>query len=727
MASHSGRQSAKVLSCASCRHRKIKCDKAQPECMQCSRANMQCIFPSRKPTRRAPRPRQQDLLDRISRLETIVGQADPDKDGPGASHAARVAEARDGASVATAATGTGIGSGPLQDRAASAVDHGSSGREHVSPAAARYMSSEFWGNLCEEVEGIKQALEQSSDDEDDEFDENSPESFDAGSPFLSGPSGFILGNPGYHERDPLGHPPPDMIQRLWAIYCHNCDPILKILHRPTTQALITAVIESPTTPQPRSTNALIFSIYFAAVSSLSHATCRSQLGQSHDFLVNKYRICAERALASADFLSANDLATLQAFAIYVGTLRTQTHNRASWSLLALLSRLAQAMDLHRDGDGGRFPPFEAEMRRRLWHFILVLDIRGAEDRGTDASISSESYNTLPPTSIDDADMSPTMTGPLVPKDGPADNVLQICMSRCSTVFGYLLHQPFKVTSEPERYIYTEDKLVEEVRYMETHFIQTARQDHMPSLLAADITRLVIIKLWLVIQYPFSPQLVISRPRVSHHTMLRTALSILELSERLAAPRWTDRFSWWTETYVQWHPLAVTLAELCMQPESELADKAWDVVGRAYPRWKERIADTSRGSLWRPIRKLMKKATAAREAARLSRLSLNEGALATEPMELAPAAEPVPVTQPAQPTDAAHQLWADNQLLVDPALPCEVEGMDLTNLFEYPPELLVMDTEQPYQSHELMEMSAWTEFLNDAIMDNSPDGMGRESS
>lgn len=40
----------------------------------------------------------------------------------------------------------------------------------------------------------------------------------------------------------------------------------------------------------------------------------------------------------------------------------------------------------------------------------------------------------------------------------------------------------------------------------------------------------------------------------------------------------------------------------------------------FPRWSDRIADAKRGSLWRPIRKLYKKAKAAREAALSARES-----------------------------------------------------------------------------------------------------------
>lgn len=287
-------RSAKVLSCTCCRERKTKCDKLQPFCTQCSRAGLQCVYPSRKPTRRAPRPRQRELLDRISRLESIVGQADPDK--------VRQLEALVGAQP-------GEASAPLVSDGAIAPAPGVN-----TDAATRYMSGEFWGNLCEEVEGIKQALDQPSDEEDEAEDEESPESA-ASRPRGPGPSGcFLLASLDFQQAEPLAHPCETMRARLWAIYTRNVDPLMKILHRPTMAKELEALSRS--VPHPAA-NALFFSIYLAAVGSLSPEACMEQLGEGYNDVLFRYRTATERALAAADYLNSTDLKTIQAFAIYI--------------------------------------------------------------------------------------------------------------------------------------------------------------------------------------------------------------------------------------------------------------------------------------------------------------------------------------------------------------------------------------------------------------------------
>ena len=102
-----------------------------------------------------------------------------------------------------------------------------------------------------------------------------------------------------------------------------------------------------------------------------------QLGETQDVLIRRYRTGCEKALAVADYLNSSELASLQAATLYVTLLRVSSVGRSSWVLTSMIVRIGQAMNLHRDGDGRRFRPFEAEMRRRLWYFICVLDVHSA--------------------------------------------------------------------------------------------------------------------------------------------------------------------------------------------------------------------------------------------------------------------------------------------------------------------------------------------------------------
>ncbi len=87
---------------------------------------------------------------------------------------------------------------------------------------------------------------------------------------------FILG---YRSADvdlrPL-HPSPSQIPFMWQIFQENVDPIVKVLHVPTMNRLIREVRNNPDSLTP-STEALMFSIYYAAMTSMNDDEVRPLL------------------------------------------------------------------------------------------------------------------------------------------------------------------------------------------------------------------------------------------------------------------------------------------------------------------------------------------------------------------------------------------------------------------------------------------------------------------
>lgn len=63
------------------------------------------------------------------------------------------------------------------------------------------------------------------------------------------------------------HPLPSQIPFIWGVYKENVDPIVKLVHVPTMNKLIREVIHDLDHLTPP-TEALVFSIYYAAISSM---------------------------------------------------------------------------------------------------------------------------------------------------------------------------------------------------------------------------------------------------------------------------------------------------------------------------------------------------------------------------------------------------------------------------------------------------------------------------
>lgn len=594
---------------------------------------------------RPRKTRNQELLNRISRLESIVGKVDVQslKDLDIDISDINISNTPE-ASMSAAEASPSVNRPGHSTQAAGAQQASNQPRQNESHTARRYVGGDFWLNLSHEVEGLKQALEQPSDtDSGEESDTESPESSmgqQKPQPFAS--QGLLVGckSP---ESSGLIHPATAQILYLLSVFFDRVDPLLKILHRPSILVMLPAGLPRLTLAQ----EALAFSIYFSAITSLSQEACQTNLGQDRATLLKTYQLAVERALGAADYLTSTDLECLQALLLYVACLRVHNQSRASWALTALLLRLGQGAGLLRDGEGRGYSPFEVEMRRRIFWQIVVLDVRAAEDRGTEAMIATTMLNMRLPLNLNDDDFGPDSSGPLVERTGGTDITFALATAQSSSIFlwlGQSQTQPLGNTPPQQ----TEDEMITHAQRLENKYITNADISHVQSAMAAGLIRLINLKFWLALQYPINPpaqpassspsyplpvasapgeatlpstelrqqqqQRERRWPKVSREAMLQTAVSVLELTQHNKKSPFAERFGWWSNTYVQWHPLAVCLAELCSQTRGPLVQRAWESVDIVYPLWAHVVADTRRGQLWRPIRKLYKKAKAARTAA-----------------------------------------------------------------------------------------------------------------
>ena len=337
-ASEAANQVVYALSCVNCRQRKVKCTKTYP-CPHCVKGGLECIFPSRKKDRVPRRNKNHELLNRLAKLEAIVGQGgqgDPNSPGaPGSSRSSVGAEppsagGPDPASAAPAVDSIAVHPTVMSSEQAfeSALRNPQKRCPLAQPVsrddpAAKYVSGEFWANLSSEVEGIKAALEQPSDSEDDSdglHDETSPESISQGySPghYVTSPAVFGNAQAANGGGGGLLHPTLDRMRQLCETYFRNVDPLVKILHRPTIEKKFRAFMSNPVdNPLSKTDEALFFAVYFAAVTSLQPDSCKALLGEDRGPLVVQYRQAAEYALARADYLNSTSLETLQAFILY---------------------------------------------------------------------------------------------------------------------------------------------------------------------------------------------------------------------------------------------------------------------------------------------------------------------------------------------------------------------------------------------------------------------------
>lgn len=116
----------------------------------------------------------------------------------------------------------------------------------------------------------------------------------------------------------LEHPPRHVIELLHNSYFSNVDLVFKVLHRPSVADLM--LRGKPylgRKPDDPAVEALVFSVYYAAINTQNEQVCREMFGGEKLDLLNKYRFALEVYLARADFINSVKIEALQAFVIFL--------------------------------------------------------------------------------------------------------------------------------------------------------------------------------------------------------------------------------------------------------------------------------------------------------------------------------------------------------------------------------------------------------------------------
>ncbi|KAK4129768.1 hypothetical protein N657DRAFT_560927 [Parathielavia appendiculata] len=659
-------------SCVTCRRRKVRCDKHMP-CSNCRRAEIPCIFPAPGRAPRRPRPkdpsalakppsseRELELMKRLRKLEGIVeelsGQIEVEPvrhphsagnspEGTAYSRDEHTAGGRlwpgansvggpiggfghDSPSMAGVRLQTGPESRPLSETdsygKASPDVHKQFGRLVLSDkGVTRYVSSSVWSSINDELEELRKASQYLTDESDESDAEATPESADHDKHLMDHQS-FILG---YRSADvdlkPL-HPLPSQIPFIWQVYTENVDPILKVVHVPTMSKLIKDVRHNLDSLTP-STEALMFAIYYAATTSLDEDEVKLNFGTEKSVLMQKYRFATEQALAKAEFLTKPDFTVLQALMLFLVLVRRHDDTIFAWTLTGLLIRLSQVLGLHRDGT--HFPnltPFEIEMRRRLFWAVCVLDLRSAEDQGTDLTIVPGTFDTQIPLNINDSDISPECPRLPEPREGTTDMAFslvryEICSlaRRLHTVSSGLTPAYLDESKLANKSLEEREALLREVSQ---RVEQRLLKDTSSALfwVASNITRIVVAKMTLMIYQP----VLFPGPGNDHvlsddvrARLFNAGLDVFEYSHILKTDPRGKQWRWLFETWTHWHALAYTLIEVSHRPWGPKAERAWAALNLTFqsPNPAEIEKLMSHHAVWMPLRKLYLKVKKHRDA------------------------------------------------------------------------------------------------------------------
>lgn len=274
--------------------------------------------------------------------------------------------------------------------------------------------------------------------------------------------------------------------------------------------------------------------------------------------------------------------------------------------------------LHRDGAKLGLSPFDTEMRRRLWAALLVLEVRAAEDHGSEPAIHERSFDTKPPLNVNDADLLPDATEPPEERIGVSEMTFCLVRYEICKVARYLTYSPGTSFGYfvPEITLEEKEAMVRELHeHLETKYIQYCLDAGPLAWVTATVARLIVANLSIKV-------LLCGRNSPDNYSQLIrdrlfiACIEIIEYSRLLeTAGTRTKKWGWVFHTYAHWHAIVYILCEICNRPRSPLTDRAWRVVDTVFTGWDDAVRysrNPKNGRLWLPLRKLMAKARRKRE-------------------------------------------------------------------------------------------------------------------
>ena len=254
------------------------------------------------------------------------------------------------------------------------------------------------------------------------------------------------------------------------------------------------------------------------------------------------------------------------------------------------------------------------MRRRLWWQIYILDIRIAEDHGTDPRILESWFNTRLPTNLNDASLDSKM------RESPPSTP-----GRTEMLFSLVR---FEISNFARRVIFSEQfcsencypilsvsqkcKAIDLFRgKLEKQYLSRCDENIPLDFLTAASSRLILVKLKLTVSKPRARE---DQALLMQVNFRRICMEILQWAQTLRNYEKGRQWLWLFQTYIEWDVLTCLLINLSLAPKGDGLDLAWEVVGEIYEYW-ETNGDTHRDHRWKIIEELRSKALLALEMIR----------------------------------------------------------------------------------------------------------------
>ena len=444
---------------------------------------------------------------------------------------------------------------------------------------------------------------------------------------------LIIGTPTKVSLTAL-HPDPTQVSRLWHIFLANVNPLTHLVHTPSMQQSISDACEVGMQGIPRGMEAFLFAMYLSAVNSVTEEDCLSMLGESKEGLVMKFWFGTRQSLINSLWLRSSELMVLQAFVIFLLSVRQMYDPRTLWSLTGIALRIGQRIGLHRDGASLGLAALETELRRRLWWQILVFDGRMAELSGSGFSVLASLSDTKLPLNVNDIDLQPGVMEPPAEHTGATE--MMFCLLRYE--FGRFFKDSklgprgptsafdgaWQVLTTSEVSIAERDQTINELQeILESKFLRFCDPLNPLHFLCGALARSALATMRFKVHHPRGRggQKI---PTEELNMLFTSSLRIIEYDNLGHSTQSVQGFLWHIESYFSWDPFIYLLTELRRRTTGSEVERAWQQVDEAYQHHGEFL--TMRSPLHDSVAVLAERAWNTRETELARRQGISQASV-----------------------------------------------------------------------------------------------------
>lgn len=240
-------------------------------------------------------------------------------------------------------------------------------------------------------------------------------------------------------------------------------------------------------------------------------------------------------------------------------------------------RIGQRMGLAADGTMYGLPPFETEMRRRLWWQMLIIDNRIGEISGAGPSLHMHMWTTRLPSNVNDTSLFPDMTDP--PVEHPGATEMMFVLQKYEFIqFRHHYSRTYDVSDSKHPSIDAFEAMLEN-KYLK--YCDTQVPMHHISLIMA---KSAMCRLRMGPRHPS----LLTRPEKElseeeKESLFIWGVSMLEYHEMMLSAKNLTRFWWHINTNSPFPGQIYILCALRNRTTGELADRAWRALAASYAR------------------------------------------------------------------------------------------------------------------------------------------------